>query len=124
MKGPSESTLRSKTLSSSRIRSADANRPSYSDPYAGLGFRAAHLPDLAGAASAAAADAGGLAHADRPAGVLRDGAVAAGIGARQRSGAAARLVGGVGRVLSARAFQRPAAAGGRPAKGHGDPSGQ
>ena len=52
-----------------------ANNASHPDQYPGLGLAIAGLPDLAGRARATAADAAGLAHADRATGILSDGPV-------------------------------------------------
>src|ERR1700722_5278122 len=69
---------------------ADADGHPHPHQYPALGFCVAGLPDLAGRAIAAAEHAADLADADRALGVLSDGLVAAGDGARQGDRAASR----------------------------------
>src|SRR5882724_6233681 len=105
------------------VRKADASSHSHPRQYAGLGFRIARLPDLAGVAIAAAQNAADLATAGRPPGIFSDGFVAARNRARPRSRAAARVVGGGAVVCVIGTLARPSTARRGPKKRDGDPSG-
>src|SRR5467141_1699930 len=106
------------------VRKADSSSHSHPRQYAGLGFRIARLPDLAGVAIAAAPNAADLATADRTPGIFSDGFVAARNRARQRFRAASCLVGGGAVVCVIGTLARPCTARRGQKKRDGDPSGQ